>query len=701
MKRIIAFLMFAAMLVSSLSAFTACGGNKNSETTSAEGSEAVTTDDGLDRTHGQPTQIDPDEIEFQKNTTELKEVTPASDSKTVDGDGFTAETAGKAWSINSGIDFSKFNYAGGGAGLVDAVKAKYPKAKITYFQYSTETEKRKSLSEEQVKGVSNALAFYSGDSKKMSVILQTIEPRVQFEYKSIKAKAGYFISVPFKSNLPGSYTVNISATKNSTTGKASFTDVTAKGKNGEYSGGVYFTVPFITPGDYYINILADRKCVDSVPITIEESEYSDLPYHLLLTGHWELVNNMDRYIANITKLFYTTYPRLLARFGMGGEPKEISFSVEPDSSVMAGAAAWASGNTVVVHLDHANNNPNDIGFFSHEITHSAQQYRGFTSSWWVENMANFGGFRYFHWSNPEFIQIYDTKTQSYLWDWGWEPYGDGSKLFFSYLDYKWPTTKNEDGSLNYGLIDSINRAIKQGKLDNDDPKKTSTRFSKLVKEVTGFDCMEDIRLQYAADCKSGDWKFEGFANYVDNFLTEDLPGCENAQYPMMSDPVHGDKTAAALDKTVTEGDNLALGGTIHSSSGSVNQNESPEKLIDGNLKTKWCCSSPSNPAYCLDGARFWLIIDLGEKKTFNTYTIYNTKTQENFGNMSEWELLISDDPDNINSWTSIDYQTSAKGNITSYNVGEVSARYLLLKVYNGDGSKGTIRLYEFQLYNVK
>ena len=34
-------------------------------------------------------------------------------------------------------------------------------------------------------------------------------------------------------------------------------------------------------------------------------------------------------------------------------------------------------------------------------------------------MANYGGFRYFHWSNPKYVQVYEA-TDTSLQDWGYE-----------------------------------------------------------------------------------------------------------------------------------------------------------------------------------------------------------------------------------------------------------------------------------------
>ncbi len=72
-----------------------------------------------------------------------------------------------------------------------------------------------------------------------------------------------------------------------------------------------------------------------------------------------------------------------------------------------------------------------------------------------------------------------------------------------------------------------------------------------------------------------------------------------------------------------------------------------------------------------------------------------TGSKEGYPNMSEWEILISNDGE---EWTSVDYQVNRNDNISSFDIGSHSARYIALRAFEGDGA-GTIRLYELQLYN--
>ncbi len=420
-------------------------------------------------------------------------------------------------------------------------------------------------------------------------------------------------------------------------------------------------------------------------------------YDIMFAGDWDLIKDKN-YVNELVKLFYMSYPRLNARWGKGNEPKTITFRADKSYD----GVAYSSGTTVCVSTTYANNNPHDIGFFSHEITHSVQQYGSQINydepSWWIENMANYGGFRYFHWSNPDYVQVYFANDTS-LQDWGWQKYGN-NKWFFAYMDARYPT-KMVNGQKKEGLIDAINTLIKGWNKSpqlNDSVTDSSSEMNKIVKSQTGYDNFEELRKHYVDELKNKTWTFTGFKDYQDNWITENIEGLDNPDYPEYKGVVHGNKTAAKISN-VTSGTNLMSGATIMNYSGFQNDNERPEKLIDGNLGTKWCASKDKGyfGRYALEGAVHWVQIDLGSEKTFNTYTIHNTKSAENFGNATEWEILISNDKTN---WTSLDYQPNGDYNIASYNVGNQKARYVMMKVFNPEsGGSGTLRMYEFSLYN--
>jgi len=415
-------------------------------------------------------------------------------------------------------------------------------------------------------------------------------------------------------------------------------------------------------------------------------------FEAIFTGDWDKVTATN-YKKNLKDLFYQVYPRQYTRWGTGSEPKRMFIVADKGYD----GVAYTMGNSIVISVDWMNSNPVGIGYFSHELTHAAQQYGNVTSSgsaWWVENMANYGGFRYYHWATEDNVQVYQASDTS-LQDWGYQAYGN-NKWFFAYMDAKYPTTKSSDGTVKLGLIDSINNMLKtnKGTKYDDNPKDTSTPWSKLVYQITGYDCIESLRLKYVEELKNGTWAFTGFRYYQDNWITEGIAGVDNPTYPMIGPKTHGSKKAAKLDTAVTSGTNLCSGASILHTSGQTNVNEAAEKLIDGNLDTKWCSRSSSESTF--NGVMHSVKIDLGSKKTFNTYTIYNTQSKENFANASEWEILVSEDG---KTWTSVDYQNNNNNSVSSYNIGTQTARYVQIKIFNPGDSAGTIRLYEFQLYN--
>ena len=432
-------------------------------------------------------------------------------------------------------------------------------------------------------------------------------------------------------------------------------------------------------------------------ITLRGSSVTDSEFKALFVGDWEQVTAKG-YKEALYNAFYEVYPRQYKRWGTGSEPKKIFVRADKGYD----GVAYTSGSSIVISVNWMNNNPRGIGYFTHELTHAVQQYGNVSSSskaWWVENMANYGGFRYYHWAHEDTAQVYYANDTS-LQDWGYEAYGN-NKWFFSYMDSKYPTTKDSNGNVKYGLIDSLNHLLKdnKGTRYDDNPYDTSTPWNQLVKQITGYDCIESLRLHYVEELKNGTWKFTGFGNYSDNWITTDLPGVPNIDYPSYVGKTHGNKTCTKLSSAVTSGTNLLSGASIISESGYTNDGESSSKLIDGDLSTKWCATSGSvdNQAYALSGAQHFVKIDLGSTKTFNTYTLYNTSTKEGFGNTTEWEVLVSNDG---KEWKSVDYQVNKNDAISSFDIGTQTARYIVFKIFNSDnGGVGTVRLYELQLYN--
>lgn len=705
------------LLAAALTSFAACnsGNSSNSADTSTAETTASTTTQEIIVDSRNPTSTIEHDVTLNADLTTLKTVIEASEPSVEEHEGYSLVTSGTEWQINAGIDYSLYDFLGSGSSLLEHIQDKdnttysryVENDKVAYYRVRYENGEfvykkvgNNAISQTKALGAKIQVNTKLG---RLIVYYQEIDLRMAADYSRVTGKTGAFVKVSFHTNLPATYLVSVSREKNSTSeGDIIFHKnlIPKQAEDGSYVGVGKFTVPYVESGEYWINFISGGKCLKSIPFTVESAEdpYNDT-YHLQFSGDWDLLPN-PKYMDALVEQFYKVYPKVNARWGKGNEPKIITYIADSTYD----GVAYSLGSTIVVRTQVCTE-PTDIGFWSHELTHAVQQY-WFSSVWWTENMANFGGFRYHHWSDGRFIQLYQDANQNDLYDWtksdksGYEPYGDGSKWFFTYLDYHWPTTQDENGNRVNGLIDTINFEIKGGRLSggNDNPYDPSNTFNKIVKEVTGYDCMEDIRKQYAEDFKSGKWDFKGFADYEGNFLTENLPFVENPVYPMVTEKSPGSKTANALSAAVTEGENLALGATVYKISGSTKTAEDGSKLVDGNLSTKWCSTSSTHKdkTYGLDGTRQWIVLDLGETTTFNTYTIYNTRTKETFGNMTEWEILISEDGTN---WTSVDYQPDCNQDLISFHVGSQSARYVMIKGYTVDTGAGTIRLYEFQLYN--
>lgn len=515
-----------------------------------------------------------------------------------------------------------------------------------------------------------------------SYTLKTANDNEQFTGRN--PKSWYFYG-----STDGNNWVKLDAVTDSGIENKNFKDYTyTVNKVGKYS---YYKIDFKS---------AESNAFQLSEITLNGAAISPSKYDIMFYKDWDRITNKN-YVKELIKLFYNSYPRLYKRWGTGTEPTSITFMADKDYD----GVAYCAGTTVCVSVDYANGHPNDIGFFSHEITHSVQQYGGKLNYggdlyWWTENMANYGGFRYFHWSNPKFVQVYQANDAG-LQDWGYQPYGN-NKWFFAYMDSRYPTTKDGNGNKKLGLIDSINKLIKDnntGQEYSDNPYTVGSPINNKVKEITGYETFEDLRKHYVEELKNGTWTFTGFGNYSDNWLTENIEGIANPQYPMIGEKTHGNVVGTKLGTPVTSGNNLCNGATVFETSGFISDAEKASNLIDGNLDTKWCATmdNVSNGTYRLTGSQHFIQIDLGSEKTFNTYTLYNTQSKEGYGNATEWEVSISNDGE---TWEPIDYRSNGNDAISSYAVGNRKARYVMLNVFNADNNgPGTLRLYEFQLYN--
>ena len=716
MKKILPLILFVLCLVI---VFASCG------TTSPE--EPDTTTAGVVTTAKAPETTAP-------ATTAKQEVTTAptdSDVEPIVTEDYTAIPNKFEWVSTGEVDYSKFDLSGTGAKVVSSLDSTYNGYKKTYYLIAADGTKTE-VAKADVRKLKTVGVNVTANKTAKTAVFEFVEvvSVVEPAWTKVTARAGSYLMFEFTTNMAGDFYITVTSKEGGAKASAAYTqgEITVTGKDGKYTGIAKCTVPYQSGKTFYINICHDDgstyPIAATVPVTITPAKYESA-YRLQFIGEWEQVKDPE-YLPNLIDLFYNVYPRLYARFAFGTEPKEITFEADKQYD----GVAYCAGTRVCVSVDYANSNPRDLGFFSHEITHSVQQYGTLTNyggtnswknpetgetivckSWWTENMANFGGFRYFHWGySTKFVQIYNVQTQSSLWNWGWEPYGDGSKLFLSYLDWKFPSVDaNGDKKLDvseYGVIDLINYTIKTAtKNFSDHPHDPNSPFNQAVKTATKGVCntMEEARQLYESDCKNSVFVFTGFGEYVDNWRTEDLDGIPNPTYPSLKPVEKGNKTAPILATPVTEGNNIAKGATIVSASSEGGTRNPLSYLLDGDVTTMFQgAKATGDYKYELGGFKHEFVIDLGEAKTFDTYTLVNagSKSSNKNNNTSEWELFISDDG---KTWTSVDYQKDSSADIASVNVGDTTARYVMLRVFSTDQgvNAGTIRLYEFMLFDQK
>lgn len=404
---------------------------------------------------------------------------------------------------------------------------------------------------------------------------------------------------------------------------------------------------------------------------IADPQRGDSEYQIVFIGQWN-----EQYKENIARVFYDVYPRLIARWGLGGEPRLVC-AIMKDWYGNSSAVAATSQSRVMISAAYSEAYPFDMGFFAHELQHVVQSYEGVSSQWWIENMANYARYRYFACCASEHIQLYDELDAGTL-DWGWQPYGR-CEPFFAYLDAAYPTRALPDGGVAYGLIDSIHRAFRQGALTSDGGAvHQDAAMNALVKSITGFDTMEAVRRDYARRRAEGTWSFTGFGGYEDNAAT----------------PLDIEYIALPTLKT-----NVFLGAKILSCSGSIGAHEVDSFLVDGDLTTKWCArkTDATTRDYMTPETQHYILLDLGAPRAFSNVLIAHAGTRETSSyNTRAWELLASNDLEN---WTTLDSKSRRSEHYTLAALPPTTARYVLLRVLQSDNrGEGTVRIYEMMGY---
>lgn len=644
-------------------------------------------------------------------------------------------------SASLGEALTEYEFFGDAGTVAMSINNKYQNRKWFILQADGT---RKESSYQEVKKLGTIAAKVAKVADKNEITVKEITLKAVPKYSEITAKAGSYIMFDFLSSADARFNVTVTAKAGEKAAIYQETDIPIEKKaDGSCVGLAKFTVPHTAGKTYYLNINMGDTVMASVPIKTVQSDYPTDICQLWLEGCWDKVKDPD-YLDKIIYEFYSCFPQILARFAVkGDEPTAITVYIEDTEGV-----AWAAGNRIGIGLGWVNEQTthklSEIGFLSHELGHSAQQFAGKLNygedtqydlngdgkidykgeqvdgdeeweAWFTEQMASYAGLRYYHWgTDPDAVDL-EKLTPEHNYYFNWTGYGNCG-VFFAYVDWHYPTIdKNKNGKVDEGergVIDALYYKIKHtDKMLFDNPYDPNIPFNQTIFEATGgkYRNFPEIYEDFVADMKSGAWVFTGFSDYPDNWLSENIPGIENPVYPVYKKAVPGDVTGDAklqndvkADTVVLpEGENIAKGATVIQYSGKYNENEGVEALFDGDLETNWrALSSDRSGAYVLMELWHGFVIDLGEVKTFDTYAMVNAgiARQDNF-NTASWEILVSKDGKNF---VSIDYQKDQAADAVTVEVGTQEARYIEVRIHKTNKTdSGIVRINEMVFVKTK
>lgn len=423
---------------------------------------------------------------------------------------------------------------------------------------------------------------------------------------------------------------------------------------------------------------------------LKTSQNDPKAFQIEFIGEWDGVVPVG-YQESFEEEFYTVFPRLWARWGNANVSKRVTLQMVPQEELITDEGIEALGVTVPAHdamrqrfdyhikfsIEVINSKPWGSGLLAHEMTHAAtNHYTSFESSWWIETIADYGFFRYCAWAEsqyPDGAQVYQVDEEALrVCD-----YEKQVKLpwFFAYLDEKYPTT-----ATSYGLVDSLHQAMRMGQVKSDGGvNQSDADFNAVVKRITGYDNIEFLRQQYIKELDEGTWNFDGFAGFPDNFITENLPGVPNPDYPVKADL------------------NLCGGARVVQASGKNLEEVGVNNLIDRDSATKWT-ETMEDVNKLNDRAKeveHWIELEFDHKPiTFNTYVLHHQGGQENTKAWKLWYLDVQDD-----QWKALDEVKNNTEDITTRSVEPVMAKRIWIDILKSNGTgDGMLRLCELELY---
>ncbi|WP_425615467.1 basic secretory protein-like protein [Anatilimnocola sp. NA78] len=204
--------------------------------------------------------------------------------------------------------------------------------------------------------------------------------------------------------------------------------------------------------------------------TPAEAEKPKQPAPLSLTVEGDIDAAMAPIAGQLTTLFYECYPKLLARFEHPDKPaqRKIRLIFKNDINV----PGYSHRDTVVVSTDWLKKHPQDIGLFTHELTHLVQAYPSPEPGWLTEGIADYARHLYgpekqVGWSLPRKLR----PEQSYR-----NSYGVTAR-FLVWLDEKHP-----------GTVDKIHRKMQDKTFKMEDVEElTAKNIETLWRE-----CVQDL-----------------------------------------------------------------------------------------------------------------------------------------------------------------------------------------------------------------
>ncbi|MFY0762524.1 basic secretory protein-like protein [Metabacillus dongyingensis] len=136
----------------------------------------------------------------------------------------------------------------------------------------------------------------------------------------------------------------------------------------------------------------------------------------------ELINDVDDpainpIINDFVELYFDVYPKLLKKYA--ADPKVTTRKVVLKFDPSYDGVAYADNGMIVVSSNWILNHPDDLGLFTHELTHIVQGYPRYDNeTWWItEGIADYTRYVYGphngQWSLPDEIRETDHYNSGY------------------------------------------------------------------------------------------------------------------------------------------------------------------------------------------------------------------------------------------------------------------------------------------------